>query len=67
MIKNIQRQYQKNRFYDGITQGYLLILNILDCIMEIILAGTGVIFFLLYTLSNGRAYDVMLPQEGTLS
>ncbi len=46
---------------------HLLILNTLDCIMKIILAGTGVIFFLLCSLNNGRAYDVMLPQEGDLS
>ncbi len=46
---------------------HLLILNTFDCIMKITLAGTGVIFFLLCSLNNGRAYVVMLPQEGGLS
>ena len=46
---------------------HLPILNTLHCIMKILLKGTGVILFLLYTLSNERAYNVMLPQEGALS
>ena len=45
----------------------LRIFNTIDCIMKIILAGTDVIFSLLCSRNNERAYDVMLPREGNLS
>lgn len=56
---NLHDENTKNR--------QLPIFNTSDCIMKIILAGTGVIFFLRCSLNNERAYDFMLPQEGDLS
>ena len=66
MINNIHRQYQKNKNYGGISQGYLLILNILDCIMEIIHVGTSKIVITPCLVSDESAYMSKLLPRRTL-
>ena len=56
-IKNIHKQYHKNAFYDGITQGYLLIFNSLGCIMKIQPAKVEKLLLpLLSVVGSERAY-----------
>lgn len=57
MIKNIHRQYQKNKFCGGITLAYLPILNTLEHIMEIQPARVEkVVLPLLCLARSDRAY-----------
>lgn len=45
---------------------HLPIINTLDCMLKV-MARVGIVADLSCPLSNERAYDVMLPQEGYLS